>query len=76
MTRNPVIRLRGVRSNGVNLVVLADVWCYALPDNEFAAPDMGLLVWPRFQPSAVRKGVAETNRPKPGGGRVDGGFLH
>jgi hypothetical protein len=34
MTRNPVIRLRGARSNGVSLIVLADVWRYALPDND------------------------------------------
>jgi phospholipase/carboxylesterase len=43
MTRNLVIRLHGVGSNGVNLVSLANVWRHALPDTEFAAPDAPFL---------------------------------
>jgi hypothetical protein len=75
MTRNPVIRLHGVRSNGANLVALADVWRYALPDTDFAAPD---------GPSCLAMGPAVSGSKRGGrdepagtaGGRADSVFLH
>jgi hypothetical protein len=71
MTRNPVIRLSGVRSNGANLVTLADVWRSALPGTEFAAPDGPFCL---ATVPAVR-GSKGDDRDEPtgtAGGRADG----
>jgi hypothetical protein len=71
MTRNPVIRLHGVRNNGVNLVTLADVWRYALPDTEFAAPD-GPFCLATVPAVSGSKGGDRDDPTGTGGGRADG----
>jgi hypothetical protein len=73
MTRNPVIRLHGVRSNGVNLVALADVWRYALPDTEFAAPD-GPSCLATVPAVSGSKGGGRDEPAGTGGGRADSVF--
>ena len=61
MTRNLVILLHGVGSNGADLAPLGDFWRKSLPNTDFAAPDGPFPMGPGRQWFSI-EGVTQANR--------------